>query len=148
MSSEFGAVRRGLLALGSLLALSLLPVTLAFAATGIIPKGAGGAATPDFVPNTVNVGDTFAGSLTLTNLGIGGTGNINQTENVLVTNIFLTPSCGGGSGVCTIGQEDPGVFVISNPVADPTTACAGKTFTIVVHDATTGELQFVPNTPV
>ena len=65
---------------------------------GATPAFAGvqGSAGPDF-PLIVNVGQSFQGQLTITNLSDG----TNSTELVTATGIFVTPSCGGSGAVCS-----------------------------------------------
>ena len=105
---------------------------------GIAPvwAGVGGSAVPDF-PDVVNVGDTFAGTLTLTNNSNG----TNLTESVTATGIFLTPSCIAGIGICS--TPDPGVFAIG-ATGTGSLACAGQTFNIVETNPATGEVEFTP----
>jgi uncharacterized repeat protein (TIGR01451 family) len=98
--------------------------------------GIGGSAVPDF-PDTVNVGQTFTGTLTITNTSNGS----NLTENVQATGIFMTPSCVAGFGTCA--TPDPGVFQIGT-TGTGSGACAGQTFNIAEVNAATGEVEFTP----
>ncbi len=94
------------------------------------------------LPSTVTLGATnVAGDLDITNNSSGGDGN-----PVNLTSITLIPSCGANTGTaCT--SPDTGVFNVDSP-ATGANACAGKTFTVAVTDATTGKVTFTPNATV
>ena len=129
-----------------------LSSTLAVAAVGILVfapfahAGVAGSAGPTY-PSTVSVGDSnIPVSIQITNNSTAP----QDTETVLVTNIFHTPSCGSDANpICAAGDADPGVFQITGAVTGRTgTACAGTTFTVGTPDATTGEVQFTPSAAV
>lgn len=103
------------------------------------------AVAPTF-PNTVAVGDTHQGSLQLQNTSTSP----NQSESVMVTSIRMTPSCGTQpfGPTCSAGALDPGVFQYgATAIGRSGSAAAGIFFNITVIDASTGEVQFTPNSP-
>ena len=134
------AMRRGTVVIGAFLALTLLPITSAFA-------GAGGSASPTF-PSVVNVGEAVAASFTIVNKSDGS----NASDVITLSNIILTPACKSSpGGTCDPGSQDPGVFqVLSSPV--PTgasgTSCDGITFTPTISNPGTGAVTFVPSATV
>jgi uncharacterized repeat protein (TIGR01451 family) len=109
-----------------------------FLAAGPAWAGIGGSIVPDF-PATVNVGDTFNATLTLTNNSDGG----NLAESVSATGVFLFPSCAAGLGICT--TPDPGVFSLSATGTGTAGSCVGDTFTIVEDNPATSEWSFIRN---
>ncbi len=132
--------------------LSIPKSVISLAAIGVLfmafiaYAGVAGSTGPTY-PTTVAVGSTTVPvSLQITNNSTAP----QSTETVLVTDIFHTPSCGDDiSAICSGGQVDPGVFQVVGPATGRAgTACAGTTFTIGTPNATTGEVQFTPNTPV
>jgi len=126
--------------LRTMLTLPILLLPMADALAGV-----GGAAVPAF-PNVVHVGDTFSGTLTITNFSSGIP--LNADDTIAATGIFLTPSCANGVGTCAL--PDTGVFAVTNPMnaGDPNaTACITNTFTVSAPDAS-GTVQFIPNTTV
>jgi hypothetical protein len=127
------SVGRLAMGIGSVAALgaALLLATPAFA-------GVSGGVVVSY-PGTSAVGDSFSASLTITNTSSGA----NAAEPVLVTSIRHTPSC--GAGIATCDTPDAGVYAVSNPVAEPSSACAWVKFSVGSTDATTGEVEFVPS---
>src|SRR5262245_49672778 len=87
--------------------------------------GIGGSDVPTF-PATAAVGDLINVSLKVINQSTAP----NDTENVALTTLFLTPSCADSSSpTCLAGNEDPGVFKVLTAIGDPGTApCAGIAF--------------------
>ena len=135
-TSRGGPVSRAAAVIGAILALLLL-VAGAPANAGVIAS-----AVVDYPTGPVNVGQTFSATLTLTNFSTSP----NDAHFVDVSNIFVTPSCGSGNGVCSVAGADPGVFTVSAPVGSG--ACSTNTFTIGPANLITGEVQFVPTPAV
>ncbi|MCA1684153.1 MAG: Ig-like domain repeat protein, partial [Actinobacteria bacterium] len=77
-----------------------------------------------------------------------------STGTVTLNLITLVPSCGTDvvgppTGDCPLANADPGVFTLSSTaVGEAGTACAGITFTVMVIDPATGQVQFIPSAPV
>ena len=107
--------------------------------------GIGGSNTPTW-PVTVTVGTTFSASVIIINQSTPP----NDTENVLLTSLFVTPACAdSASPICLAGNRDPGVFDVLTAVgAASTTPCAGVTFSVGAPDAATGEVQLTPQTTI
>src|SRR5262244_2648584 len=99
-SAQFTSrLRTGVGAGAALLALVLLGVTPVHA-------GIGGTATPTW-PATATVGDIFSASVQI----INNSTTPNETENVNLTTLFVTPACASGAvAVCLPVNVDPGVF--------------------------------------
>ena len=107
--------------------------------------GMGGSTVPDY-PASVTAGQTgVPTSLTITNSATSP----NDTENVAVSSITHTPSCGSSlnPGTCTGGDIDTGVFTVHNGTGRAGTACAGTTFTAGAPDAS-GKVTFTPSAAV
>jgi hypothetical protein len=107
--------------------------------------GIGGSNTPTW-PVTVTVGVTFNASVLI----INGSTTPNDTENVLLTSLFVTPACAdSASQLCLAGNRDPEVFDVLTAVgAAGTTPCANVPFNIGAPDAATGEVQLTPQTTI
>src|SRR5262245_4320161 len=107
--------------------------------------GIGGSNTPTW-PVTVTVGTTFNANVIIVNQSTP----TNNTENVLLTSLFVTPACAdSASPICLAGNRDPGVFDVLTAVGDAgTTPCAGVIFAIGAPDAATGEVQLTPQTTI
>ena len=72
----------------------------------------------------------------------------NDTENVSLVTLFVTPACKSGLSVpCIGGDVDPGVFKVIAAAGDLGT-CNGISFTVGVPDPTTGEVALTPTAPV
>jgi Bacterial Ig-like domain (group 3)/IPTL-CTERM motif len=130
-----------MLAVLGVVGILLLGVSIPRAEAGI-----GGSNTPT-IPITVTVGVTFNANLTLINSSTPA----NDTESVVVTSLFITPSCAdSASPICLAGNRDPGVFdVLPTAVGDASTPpCAGVSFTVGTPDAATGEVQLTPATTI
>src|SRR5580704_5471630 len=113
-----------------------------FASTAF--AGVGGSVVPDY-PASVTAGQTgLAATLTITNSSTAG----NASDNIAVTNISHTPSCGSSdNSTCTGSDIDTGVFTVHNGVGAAGTACAGTTFTAGTPDSS-GKVIFTPSSPV
>jgi hypothetical protein len=108
--------------------------------------GIGGSNTPTW-PGTAQVGSTINTSVTVLNTSTSP----NDTENVRLVNLFVTPACASTSspGVCLSPNLDPGVFTVLSAQGDAATApCAGLTFTISVSNAGSGEVQLTPSSNI
>jgi hypothetical protein len=94
-------------------------------------------------PSFLEVGQTNrAVSLTITNVSTSA----EAAGTLTLSDIKHTPSCGTDTAPCPPGQEDKDVFLVKGPVTGRAgTACAGKTFNIGAPNATTGEVEFLPN---
>ena len=121
------------------------PSAFAGAGFGVLPA----------VPANVTVGDTgVATSLVIRNISANGMGETNfDTDSFQINSITLVPSCGSAvfSADCTpAGSVDPGVIVPSPLTGSGLagSACAGRTFTIAVVDATMGKYSFTPDATV
>lgn len=113
-------------------------------AAGSAVAGMGGAISPS-LPATVTVGQTYLATLTMTNAASEG----NASENVVLSDIFFTPSCATSIDPGTCVDPDPLVFSLGNVVVPaPGTACAGINFSLGTPNAVTGEVQLLPNAPV
>jgi cysteine-rich repeat protein len=124
--------------------LTLSLAILLLAAVAPVYAGFGGSATPDFAAS-YSVGDTNqAVSLSLLPIITG-----DDTGPVVLTGITLIPSCGAqtGTGTCTGGNEDPGVFSVHG-TGTGAAACTGINFTIAQTNATTGEVTFTPSATI
>ncbi len=111
-----------------------------------VDAGVGGQSTV-VVPATAAVGTTFPATITIRNQST----TPNDTENITVTALFLTPACASGSssGLCLPGNRDPGVMDVLTAVGDASSApCPGIAFTIGLPDPLTGEVQLTPNQPI
>ena len=98
-------------------------------------------ATPNY-QSPVKVGIPYTASITITNASTGTEFSL----PIFVFTIFHTPSCGSNiDPACAL--PDQGVFTISNPVADPGTACAANSFSIGPTDPS-GELEIISNSAV
>ena len=111
--------------------------------------GVGVGVAPTY-PAFVIVGDTNVPvSLTMTNTSTAP----ENTGTLSLSLIRHTPACGNDNTPCPAGFEDPGVFLIKGPLSGNKasghtgTACAGMTFTIGTPNATTGEVEFLPDSP-
>ncbi|MGH3054450.1 MAG: hypothetical protein ACRDL7_05675, partial [Gaiellaceae bacterium] len=108
--------------------------------------GVGVGVAPTY-PALIQVGDTNVP----VGLSITNTSTTPESGGTLTLSLIRhTPSCGSDTPVpCPVANSDPGVFLIKGPATGMTgTACAGMSFTISTPDATTGEVEFLPNTPV
>ena len=95
---------------------------------------------------SVAVGDTATGELTIAN----GTTAPQDTQNFVLTEITLVPSCGAPSAdkYCVLSPGgDPGVITIGD-TATGSGACSGKTFTVSVVDIASGRVTFTPSAEV
>lgn len=108
--------------------------------------GVGVGVAPTY-PAVVTVGDTnIPVGLTIVNTSTppesGGT--------LTLSLIRHTPSCGADAPVpCSAASADPGVFLVKGPATGMAgSACASMTFAIGPPDATTGEVEFIPDSPV
>lgn len=132
-------------------------VWLAFVSTSVVllstflggrPAAAGvGVGVAPTYPALIQVGDTNVP----VGLSITNTSTTPESGGTLTLGLIRhTPSCGSDTPVpCPAASADPGVFLIKGPVTGAAgTACAGTTFTIGTPDATTGEVEFTPSTPV
>jgi hypothetical protein len=109
-------------------------------------------------PALVTIGDTVSGTLLITN----GSDGDEAGGTVSLSNIRHTPACGNDDNPCPslpVDQRDPNVFMVAGMgagIAPPgpngapatATACVGRTFTISLLDAGTGELLFTPDMTV
>jgi len=125
---------------------------------------------PTYSQSTVTVGDTLTMA---TLLLVNNSDGLEGTGTVTLSNLRHTPACGNsGQGndaidSCQVSllpdppgpQADPGVFTVSataTGIAPPgpngaganATACIGKTFTITLVNAGTGELLLTPNSQI
>ncbi len=109
-----------------------------------VDAGIGASDTPTW-PSPVTVGTIFNASVIIVNQSTLP----NETENVLMTALFVTPACAdSGSPICLLGSTDPGVFDVLTAVGDAsTTPCAGVAFAVGPPDITTGEVQLTPPAP-
>ena len=108
--------------------------------------GVGVGVAPTY-PALVQVGDTNVP----VGLSVTNTSTIPESGGTLTLSVIRhTPSCGNDSPVpCLAVDADPGVFLVKGPATGKAgTACAGTTFTIVGPELTTGEVEFIPNSPV
>jgi len=113
-------------------------------AAGSAVAGMGGAISPS-LPATVTVGQTYPATITMTNAASEG----NATENVILSDIFFTPSCATSIDPGTCVDPDPLVFSLGTVVVPtPGTACAGVNFSLGTPDPVTGEVQLLTNVPV
>jgi len=117
---------------------------------------------PTYDQSTVTVGDVLTmATLLVVNVSDGTEG----MSQVSISNIRHTPACGNaGAGTtathsCDVGQRDAGVFTVSatavgiappgpNGAPATATACIGRTFTVSVIDALTGEVLLTPDMPI
>ncbi|MGQ0678155.1 MAG: hypothetical protein ACT4OM_00600, partial [Actinomycetota bacterium] len=120
-------------------AMVLMPIPSALAGVAV-------SAAPTF-PSSINVGGgPEPVSLTLRN----GSTFPNADENILLSNIRLTPGCGASSGFpCATPDVTPTpIFMLSGTgTGGAGTACAGTTFTISAPDSI-GRVTFTPSVPV
>jgi hypothetical protein len=128
--------------LGKTTAIATIASMVAFGSlvvTNFADAGTGIGATPNF-PSSVTVGDTnVAVSLDITNNSSSDVGALT------LDNIYLTPQCGDPSIPCS--SPDPGVFSVS-ATGTGAGACSANTFTIATVDASTGRVQFTPNSTI
>ena len=123
-----------------------LVVTLLLgAAVSRVDAGVGGQSTAVW-PATAVVGTTFDATVTIRNFSTPP----NDTENITVTALFVTPACASSeSPLCLLGNRDPGVFDILTAVGDAgSTPCPGIGFVIGIPDPSTGEVQLTPSQTV
>jgi hypothetical protein len=136
----------------------MLAVTLVVGLLGALAPAAANAASQIAVapgiPTDISVGDTnVTGSLTITNNNNGSDVSSTVCEPgdpapcTGAPGITLTPSCSAldFSQTCLPSGANPGVFSI-HPTATggASTACANKTFNVLVIDATFGRVRFAP----
>ena len=133
-SSKANRMELGVASAAGMLVLLLLGVMPAMA-------GIGGSDTPTW-PGTAAVGDLIDASVRIINTST----NPNDTEDVTLTTLFVTPACADSSSpTCLAGNEDPGIFKVLSADGDPgTPPCAGISFTIGSPDVTTGEVALTP----
>lgn len=125
---------KALLTAGMMICMMLAIAPPAFAGVGL-------AVTPS-VQDPVEVGDTgLAASLLITN----GSDGAQATQDVTVTNIVMTMSCGTFSTPCA--EPDLGVFALSATGTGTAGACNGLTFIIGAPDGT-GGVTLTPSGPV
>ena len=108
--------------------------------------GVGVGVAPTY-PAVVTVGDTNVP----VGLSIVNTSTAPESGGTLTLSLIRhTPSCGTDAPVpCPAASADPGVFLIKGPATGMAgSACASMTFTIGPADATTGEVEFIPDSPV
>lgn len=108
--------------------------------------GVGVGVAPTY-PALVQVGD----SNVPVGLSVTNTSTLPESSGTLTLSIIRhTPSCGNDAPVpCPSADADPGVFLIKGPATGMAgTACAGTPFTIGPPDPTTGEVEFIANSPV
>ena len=116
----------------TLLVVLLVPPPSARAGTGL-------GVVPTF-PTQVQVGETYPGSLTVTNVSTDD----EAVGNITVTEISMVPSCSNFQPDCAGGTADPQTFTLSpTGVGRAGTACEGQVFNIT-QDPTTGEATFTP----
>ena len=125
-------------ALAAILAMATLP----FLAVPLARATVAFSVRTDF-PTPVTVGQTgVPATMTIVNASDG----VQASGTVTVGQIALVPSCGNLDPNCT-GNGDPGTFAVSGSAAGSaavTDACTGKTFTVVVVNTATGQVQFQP----
>jgi hypothetical protein len=148
-----GAVGSTLLTAGSLF-MVLLP---SLASAGVTVSCA-----PTYSQSIVTLGDTLT---TATLLLVNASDGAEAGGCVTLSNIKNTPACGNsGAGVdavlsCSAANQDPDVFTVSatasgilppgpNSAPGNATACVGRTFTVSVLSAATGELLLTPDMPI
>jgi hypothetical protein len=117
-------------------------VTIGTIFCGALPAHAGvGLAMAPTYPSVVDVGQSSVpASLTITN---GATGT-EVVEQLNISNIQHTPSCGVGTFPCPTGSKDPGVFQINTPAVGSAGSCVGMMFNVAISDASTGTATFTP----
>jgi hypothetical protein len=112
---------------------------------------------PAFAGVGVGIAPTYPAVVTVgaTNVPVGlsivNTSTAPESGGTLTLSLIRhTPSCGTDSPVpCPPESADPGVFLIKGPATGMAgSACANMTFTIGPADPTTGEVEFIPDTPV
>ncbi len=142
MSSNGGRVAR---AAGALLVFGATLIGIAGPASAGVAVGAGPSSFPG-TSSPVVVGQTgLPAAFQVTNLSTAP----DNAGAVVVNSMKLVPSCSNFNSSCSGGSADPGVFQLSpTGVGEPGTACAGQTFTINVVSPATGEVSFVPASPV
>jgi hypothetical protein len=98
------------------------------------------------LPVQMDVGQSYAGSLSMTNQNTAP----NQSTSNTVTEIRLTPSCGTqtlSGGTC--GTPDPGVFSIDSTATGRSgTSCAGRSFTVSAPDSSGAVVFAVVGAPL
>jgi hypothetical protein len=108
-----------------------------------------GASVESVWPVSAAVGDLFSASLFITNMSTSP----NETENVRLTAVFVTPACADGvSPICLaapVDHRDPGIFKLLSAVGDASTPpCAEVDFTIGLPDESTGEVELTPTSAI
>jgi hypothetical protein len=112
---------------------------------------------PAFAGVGVGVAPTYPGVIAVgevdvpVSLSIVNTSTAPESGGTLTLNLIRhTPSCGIDTPVpCPVADADPGVFLIKGPaIGAAGTACDAMAFTISAPDATTGEVEFTPSSPV
>jgi uncharacterized repeat protein (TIGR01451 family) len=131
-SNQVRTLRAAIVFVQRTLGLALLAVTPAFA-------GLGASVVPSF-PTPEDVGDIKTATVTIKN----NSTTPNNTENVDVSGIHVTPSCAASDGFAC-QTVDPGVFQFSALVGKTGTSCQGVTFTAINVDPGTGEFELSPN---
>jgi hypothetical protein len=120
---------------------------MAYLVVTVLPAsaGVGFSVVPDF-PTSVTVGQTgIAATYTITNNSDGA----QTVGNVTMLSMTMVPSCSNFSTNCSTGTADPNTFTLSaTGTGQAGTGCAGTVFTITVTTPATGEVTFVPSTPV
>ncbi|MFN2607640.1 MAG: FG-GAP repeat domain-containing protein [Acidimicrobiales bacterium] len=97
-------------------------------------------------PVTVTVGITVTTTVTITNTATPP----ESAGTITLSTIKVTPSCGAFvTGTCPAASADPGVFQLAaSATGHAGSACSGTTFTVTVVDATSGQVQLTPSSPV
>jgi hypothetical protein len=117
-----------------------LPLVLVVAAPA--SAGVGGAVVP-MLPSPVNVGQILTADIIITNYSTFP----NDSENLSVTGIVITPSCAAGDGF-NCRTPDPGVFQFYSAVGDIGSSCANISFVAGTPDPVTGAFTLTPNNPI
>jgi uncharacterized repeat protein (TIGR01451 family) len=105
--------------------------------------GVGGSAVPTAALLPANIGTTFGASIIYTNDSDAG----NIGDLISLVNLFVTPSCASGIGVCSPGSEELGVFQLSATASGAALgSCQGVGFTFGAPNVTTGEVAIIPVT--
>lgn len=127
---------------GKIIAAVIAGAVFASAASGSVGLGV----SPTF-PNPMLVGtDDLHASVTICNASTG----FEAHGNLVVTEIRLTPACGSSESPCPrfpSFRREPGVFRINGTATGESIsfndqACLGRTFTVELIDAGTGEVAF------
>jgi hypothetical protein len=93
-------------------------------------------------PPPIHVGDLKTAAIRITNRATG----INAAENLIVSGIFITPSCAAiaSSGV-SCATPDLGVFQFSTVYGSAGSSCENRIFTIGQPNGATGEFELIPH---